>query len=221
MALALVFVFHALPAAGLVAMRVHIAGSVGKMKIVDFSPRMDTRTPSGRASPEGCLSPSPTSEQISRRCSATCQESSLTESRLDFCFNGLVKMPMQFFILLVGLMVFVFYQFHQPPIFFHTAELAAAKQTARAQLTQVESDYSQAFLASNKRLRSSLPRVHQSSRPSTSAACRAEPKVCEARGKALREDAKRLIHKARPRAETKDADYIFITFVKTHFPPSA
>ena len=220
MALALVFVFHALPPQVSFNDALHIAGSLGKMKIVDFSPRMDTRYTFWSGMTGGlfvALAYFGTDQsQVQRYLSG----SSLTESRLGLLFNGLVKIPMQFFILLVGLMVFVFYQFHQPPIFFHTTELAAAKQTAYgAQLTQVESDYSQAFLSKQQAL-AQLTAARAASPPDPALQQLAEQslKSAEARGKALREDAKRLIHKARPRAETKDADYIFITFVKTHFP---
>ena len=44
---------------------------------------------------------------------------SLAESRLGLIMNGLLKVPMQFLILLIGVMVFVFYQFEKPPMFFN------------------------------------------------------------------------------------------------------
>ena len=55
--------------------------------------------------------------------------SSVGESRLGLLMNGILKIPMQFFILMVGALVFVFYQFEQPPLFFNKTELAKVEQT--------------------------------------------------------------------------------------------
>ena len=49
--------------------------------------------------------------------------SSVRESRMGLLFNGLAKVPMQFFILFLGVMVFAFYQFERPPVFFNPVEL--------------------------------------------------------------------------------------------------
>ena len=57
---------------------------------------------------------------------------SVTESRLGLLFNGLLKIPMQFLILFVGVMVFVFYQFNAPPLFFNESELARVAKTPHA-----------------------------------------------------------------------------------------
>src|SRR5205085_2622260 len=57
---------------------------------------------------------------------------SVTESRLGLLLNGMIKVPMQFFILFVGAMVFVFYQFVAPPLFFNTAERAKVGQSRYA-----------------------------------------------------------------------------------------
>ena len=64
---------------------------------------------------------------------------SIRESRLGLVFNALLKVPMQFFILLTGVLVFVFYQFHQAPIFFNAPEYEAVMETdRRADLAQLE-----------------------------------------------------------------------------------
>ena len=80
-----------------------------------------------------CSSRSRTSAPISRRCSATCPASSVTQSRLGLLFNGMVKVPMQFFILFVGAMVFVFYQFTEPPIFFNRVQTEAMENGPNAE----------------------------------------------------------------------------------------
>src|SRR6185436_2077394 len=64
---------------------------------------------------------------------------SITESRLGLLFNGLFKIPMQFLILFVGVMVFVFHQFNLPPVFFNAPALAGVRASARAgELTTLE-----------------------------------------------------------------------------------
>jgi Na+/proline symporter len=145
--------------------------------------------------------------------------SSLTETRLGLLFNGIVKIPMQFFILLVGLMVLVFYQFHQPPIFFNNTELAQVRHSPQAaELRTLESSYGQAFAQKQKQL-DQLLAARRSGNATSEAAASAGLMTAQNQMGELRSAAKQLIHQAHPRAESKDADYIFITFVKDHFPP--
>ena len=60
--------------------------------------------------------------------------------------NGLVKIPMQFLILLIGVLVFTFYQFHQPPLFFNKYELnKLEKSEYKAELNQIRTEYDKAF----------------------------------------------------------------------------
>ena len=68
-----------------------------------------------------CSSRSRISAPTSRRSSATSRAASLRESRLGLMFNAVFKIPMQFFILLLGVLIFVFYQFERPPVFFNQA----------------------------------------------------------------------------------------------------
>jgi Na+/proline symporter len=218
MGLAFVFVLHALPQGVSAADALHIAGSLGKMKAVDFSPRFDTRYTFYSGMTGGlfvALAYFGTDQsQVQRYLSG----STLTESRLGLLFNGLLKIPMQLFILLVGIAVFVFYQFHQPPVFFHTAELARAEQTSYgAELRGVQNDYAAAFADKQAALqRFVAARDHHDS--AAELAAKHALQVADGRGNKLRQKAKDIIHKARPSVETKDADYIFITFVKQHFP---
>ncbi len=112
---------------------VGLAGALGKMNIVDFSPRLDSRYTFWSGMTGGfflALSYFGTDQsQVQRYLSGR----SITESRLGLLFNGLLKIPMQFLILFVGVMVFVFHQFHPPPIFFNHAALdARARRSPRA-----------------------------------------------------------------------------------------
>ena len=78
-----------------------------------------------------CSSRSRTSAPTSRRCSATSAAPSLRESRLGLMFNAVLKIPMQFVILLLGALLFVFYQFAPPPVFFNQAEWRRHAQDGR------------------------------------------------------------------------------------------
>jgi len=72
--------------------------------------------------------------------------SSVGQSRLGLLMNGLLKIPMQFLILLIGVLVFTFYQYHQPPIFFNSYELGKLEQSPyNKELEQIKLDYSNAF----------------------------------------------------------------------------
>lgn len=218
MALAFLFILRALPPQVSFGDALHVAGSLGKMKVVDFSLRLDTRYTFWSGITGGlfvALAYFGTDQsQVQRYLSG----SSLSESRLGLLFNGLVKVPMQFLILLVGLGVFVFYQFHTPPIFFHSAELAAARETPYAgELRQIESAYAATFAEKQQHI-DRLLGARRSSDATALTEAQAGLREVETRSKGLREKAKQILKKARPGLETKDADYVFITFVKSHFP---
>jgi hypothetical protein len=122
---------------------------------------------------------------------------------------------MQFGILLVGLMVFVFYQFHPPPVFWNNAELDRLRSGPHAaELVELEAAHARAFDARKERVLALIQAptgdqatVHQQLRESQS------------RIDQIRTEVKSLIGRADPHAETKDADYIFIRFVTEQFPP--
>jgi len=219
MALAFAFVLHALPQDLSFGDALHVAGAMGKMKVVDFSPRVDTRYTLLSGLTGGlfvALAYFGTDQsQVQRYISG----GSLTEGRLGLLFNGLVKIPMQFLILLVGVMVFVFYQFHQPPVFFHTAELEKARSSAYAgELAKLESSYAATFAEKQSQVEA-LIAAEKSGQAAAIATAKATLRKTDARARALRDETKQLLKRARPGLETKDADYIFITFVKQHFPP--
>jgi len=136
---------------------------------------------------------------------------SVAESRLGLIFNGMFKIPMQFVVLFVGVMVFVFYLFVQPPIFFNapTLERVAAGEHA-AELTDLEARYDIAFEA---RRAAATAFTHGGGD-----AARAALREADARVDALRTEAKELVTRAVPGAETQDADYVFLTFVLRYVP---
>jgi SSS family transporter len=218
MALALGFIVHRLPARVSLGEAVHLAGALGKMNVVDFSPRFDTRYTFWSGMTGGlfvALAYFGTDQsQVQRYLGGA----SLTESRLGLLFNGLVKVPMQFGILFVGLMVFVFYQFHQPPLFFNQAELDKARSgPAAAQLASLETSFAGAFGDKQRELDALLDARAAHDR-AAEASARERLRAADARAQNLRRDAKALLARATPGVETKDADYVFISFVTRQFP---
>ncbi|HEX7507154.1 MAG TPA: sodium:solute symporter, partial [Polyangia bacterium] len=143
---------------------------------------------------------------------------SIVESRLGLLFNGLVKIPMQSLILFVGVMVFVFYQFNAPPIFFNQSELVRAKQTPFAsKLNALEHAHSAAFARKQSEIWQLDRALDQHDAPSI-AASEQRVRTAEMASAAIRDEAKQTIAQALPDANLKDADYIFLSFVMRNLP---
>lgn len=140
---------------------------------------------------------------------------SVAESRLGLLFNGVLKIPMQFVILLLGVLLFVFYLFTPPPIFFNTPALAAAERGAGgAELRAVQARYDVALDAQRAAATAYVAALEGPS--DARAAARQALRQAAAGTRALRDDAKALL--ARAGAETRDADYVFIGFVLRYVP---
>jgi SSS family transporter len=137
---------------------------------------------------------------------------SITESRLGLLFNGVLKIPMQFLILSVGVLVFVFYQFTAPPLLFNDALRERAMKTgAAAELTALETKWGEVHAKKRAEVERYLaqPEGQRDRAPLLSAAKDSA---------ALRAEARAVVARAVPGAETKDSDYIFIGFVKRWLP---
>lgn len=144
--------------------------------------------------------------------------SSITESRLGLIFNGLLKVPMQFIILYIGILIFVFYQFHQAPLIHNQAlQRQAMSTSAAADLTKLESSYSTVFQGRKEIAGKLVTAIQQGDNPAieNTKAALAEVQKNEA---SLRTQAKEAIKKALPKANTQDKDYVFINFVMTYLP---
>lgn len=197
---------------------VAVAGKMGKLEAVDFSFDIDKRYTFWSGLLGGfflSLSYFGTDQsQVQRYLAGT----SMTASRVGLLFNAVVKIPMQFFILFVGVMVFVFYQFEKPPMFFNQATLDAAAQTERGgDLARLESEYD---AAAERRSQSAvaLSAALGSGEDREIEAAKIDAMHWEARSMEIRGEAKRVISEALPGAETKDADYVFISFVLNYLP---
>lgn len=143
---------------------------------------------------------------------------SLRESRLGLVMNGLLKVPMQFIILFIGVMVFVFYQFNQPPVFFNDVQLENVRNSKyRAELEALEEQYNYAFEAKKAALITLNKEIEKQDEKGIGNAT-SIAKNHEGNIESIREEVKALILKVDPDAETNDKDYIFMSFVMDHLP---
>jgi len=143
---------------------------------------------------------------------------SIKESQLGLIFNGLVKVPMQFFILLIGVMVFVFYQFNQAPIFFNEVGVEKIMESEfKEDFEQLQKDYNQNYQV-KKVLQLSYSSAINTENVSEVERLSGEIKKLHTEELVLRDATKELIKKADSSIETNDRDYVFINFILNQLP---
>ena len=114
----------------------------------------------------------------------------IRESRTGLLVNGLVKVPMQFFILLIGILIFTFYLYHKAPVYFDETKTAAVRGTPYADsLSTIEKNFAVAFAAKD------IPAAN-----------------------IYRNDYKTMLKKALPGDDANDTNFIFLRFVKDNLP---
>ncbi len=143
--------------------------------------------------------------------------SSITESRLGLIFNGLLKIPMQFIILYIGILVFVFYEFNAPPVVHNKALLDRAMTTEHAAtISALESEYNGLF--DEKRNHS----VELTAAIRASDEAKIEQESDQIRSLAQRQgDIKKKVNEeifAATQDKRNDTDYVFINFVMSKLP---
>ncbi len=144
--------------------------------------------------------------------------SSITESRLGLIFNGLLKIPMQFIILYIGILIFVFYQFHPAPLIHNTALREKAMQTeASAEILRLENSYQDVF-DQRREAAGQLVKAIQKEDKAAIAASKEELAGIQKSEADLRNRTKDAIRKSLPKANTQDKDYVFINYVMTYLP---
>jgi Na+/proline symporter len=189
-----------------------IAGASGKMNVLDFSFNFENRYTFWSGIIGGtflALSYFGTDQsQVQRYLSGK----SMKEMQLGLIFNGLLKVPMQFFILLVGVMVFVFYQFNASPLNFNPAANQAVKNSEYAEeyqqlenkhleIEQLKATANLSYGAnlSNNNLVANIQEINR---------LESENRIA----------AKEIIKKADASVETNDKDYVFIHFILNNLP---
>jgi SSS family transporter len=194
----------------------HIAGANDKMNIVDFSFDPETRYTFWSGITGGfflALSYFGTDQsQVGRYLSGK----SVRESQMGLIMNGFLKVPMQFFILLIGVMVFVFFQFNNVPLNFNpNNKIAIENSPYKDEYAQLEKKL---LDLSEEKKEFNLLYIDHLNQNYDNPILRKKLIALSSKENDLREQAKEVIQKADNKAETNDKDYVFIHFILTYLP---
>lgn len=144
--------------------------------------------------------------------------SSVGQSRMGLIMNGLLKIPMQFLILLIGILVFAFYQFNRPPMFFNQYEVKQVKQGSYAgEYNKLENQYSAAFQQRKNRA-DELIKAFDSKDELQLNRAQAALKTADKQAAGIRNEAIAVMKKNNGKANPDDTNYVFLNFV-THYLP--
>ncbi len=181
----------------------YIAGEMGKLRIVDTSLDPSTRYTIWSGLAGGLflsLSYLGTDQSQVQRYLGAGEERT---SKLGLLFNGVFKVPMQFSILSIGVLLFVFYQFIQPPVFFNTTETARAPMEVQHELAQIEASFAEVF---------------QAKKTALFAANWNDARSLANEQEELRSEYMSKLEAAIPNFQSKDMDYVFVTFILNFLP---
>ncbi len=211
-------VIHLLPADIGLSKALHIAGKSGKTNALDFTFDLNNNYTLWTGLIGGFflqLSYFGTDQsQVGRYLTG----SSVKESRMGLIMNGLLKVPMQFAILLIGILVFVYYQYHQPPIFFNQVEIQKLKESPYAQAYQdLEHKHAELFKERLSIVNSVNDAMNQDDQDRVSLSREALQQVNTAL-QLVKDSTLTLIKRVNPAAETNDNNYVFLSFVTRTFP---
>ncbi len=195
-----------------------LAGHLGKMDVVDFSFDPSNRYTIWSGIFAGVVLHASyfgaDQSQVQRYLGGT----SVTESRIGLLLNGLVKVPMQFFILLVGVMVFVFYQFVLPPVFFNEQQVENIKSSTYAEAFNTLDQRHEAVFLEKKEKMEQLVVAIDNRQSQEIEGLGHQVRLLEHETRKIHQQVVDLIATNDPQAETKDTDYIFIGFVTKYLP---
>ncbi len=211
-------VIHLLPANIGFQEALHIAGKSGKTNAIDFKLDLSNQYTVWTGLIGGFflqLSYFGTDQsQVGRYLTG----SSIRDSRIGLLMNGLLKVPMQFCILLIGVLVFTYYQYHTPPLFFNSVETKKLEESihneAYQDLLQQQQELSDKKKIIIDDLTSSIAADNQAQVDRD----REELSKLNSQADDLRNDAIALIKQNNPEADTNDNNYIFLSFVTSTFP---
>lgn len=210
-------IFHYLPNDISFFDATHIAGKMGKLNAITFDFDWNNRYNIWSGLIGGtflALSYFGTDQsQVQRYLSGK----SVAQSRMGLLANGIVKIPMQFSILFLGAMVFVFYQFITPPLFFNSVELAKVKNSNySSEYQNIENRFEEVHKEKQNQLREML--VAKNSDDGNIEEIRRKINSSVVREKQLKSEVTGLIKKVDPEADTNDINYIFLSFVINYLP---
>lgn len=209
-------ILHLLPNDMTFSNAMHIAGANDKMNILDFSFDPENRYTFWSGITGGfflMLSYFGTDQsQVGRYLSGKSDK----ESQMGLIMNGFLKVPMQFFILLTGVMVFVFFQFNPVPLNFNPVNKAVIEKSKYAE--EYRSLEKQLAQLSEEKKEFNLLYIDHLNQNYDNPILRKKLISLSGKEKDLHDEAKAIISKADEKAETNDKDYVFIYFILNYLP---
>jgi len=209
-------IIYSLPENVTLGKAIELAGANDKMKILDFSFDLENRYTVWSGILGGTflmLSYFGTDQsQVQRYLSGK----SLKEMQMGMIFNGILKIPMQFFILFIGVMVFIFYQFNPSPLNFNPqAEITISNSEKADEYSKLEKSLDNVYFLKSKATNDLLDNKNK-------AKSLLEIRNLNIREKEIRDKAKKIIkevsNNSLNRIESNDKDYVFISFILNNLP---
>ncbi|VAW26486.1 Sodium iodide symporter [hydrothermal vent metagenome] len=143
---------------------------------------------------------------------------SIKEIRLGLLFNGAFKIPMQFSILLVGVLVFIFYQFTMPPMFFNQTELDKLENSKYEQEYSVLKKEHQAVFEAKRAKLEAFVLADKAGDNIKADALSQDINKLNAKQDTIKANTVGLMQQVNENLDTKDSDYVFITFIMNYLP---
>ena len=192
-----------------------IAGVGGKMEIIDFSFDVEKKYTFWSGITGGfflALSYFGTDQsQVQRYLSGK----SVKESQLGLMFNAVLKIPMQFFILLTGVMVFVFFEFNSAPVNYNPQVINYLEKVQNAEYLQQKREFS--ITRENKIIKQN--QYIESIDGANSKKLESEIIELHNKEKKIRQNVKDISNEVGPSSiESNDLDYVFIFFILNYLP---
>jgi Na+/proline symporter len=215
---AFVMIFRLLPDNVSLFEAAHVAGKMGRLNTIDFSFNLNDRYTFWSGLIGGtflALSYFGTDQSQVQRYLAG---KSVAQSRMGLLMNGMIKVPMQFFILFIGAMVFVFYQFALPPLFFNPVESEKIKTSTYAtEYQQLESEYEALHESKSQEINRMLEAINADQHQAVN---HSHDKILNLNeeSQSVRQSAIDLIQKNNPESDGNDTNYIFLSFVLAFLP---
>jgi solute:Na+ symporter, SSS family len=197
---------------------VRVAGKTGKLNVIDFSFDWNNQYTLWSGLIGGfflAMSYFGTDQsQVGRYLAGA----SIAESRLGLLMNGIIKVPMQFCILFIGAILFVFYQFAHPPLFFNHVETQRIYDSPYADgYRGLEAEYQQLSESKAQDIRSLVGAMRTEDEPAIAEATQ-RVRASQQKATEIRKQATDLMKKNNELADTNDSNYVFLTFVTNYLP---
>jgi solute:Na+ symporter, SSS family len=143
---------------------------------------------------------------------------SLRESRMGLLMNGLVKVPMQFAILLIGALVFTFYQFNKAPLFFNAREITRVENTQyKDSLRQMQRVYDSVSTVKQQKVLQYAGALEQK-QDASAVQIASELRGLQKQTDSVRNSFKKLLSNENVKGDNNDTNYIFLRFVIDFLP---